>query len=71
MAKLRAVSYLEDNLGSVNLPLSSAIVTYALALSGSDRASVSNDNLLRLAKYDEGNFCMHSFLETYLLNSLF
>lgn len=64
MVKLRAVAFLEEPLGGVNLPLSSAIVTYALALSGSDLASVYNDNLLRLAKYDEGNFCMHIFLET-------
>lgn len=64
MAKRRAVAYLEDYLRTVNLPLSSSIVTYALALSGSDLASEANDNLLRMAKYDEGNFCMHNFLET-------
>lgn len=64
LAKRRAVAYLEDHLGSVTLPLSSSILTYALALSGSDLASGANDNLLRMAKYDEGNFCMCSFLES-------
>lgn len=68
MAKRRAVAYLEDHLRSVNLPLPSSIVTYALALSDSYLASEANDNLLRMAKYDEGNFCMHNFLETWLLN---
>ena len=60
MAKARALAYLEDHLGSVNLPLPTAIVAYALTLSNSDLASAAKENLLRMAKYDEGNlFIIH------------
>nr|BAK64110.1 complement component 3-2 [Hasarius adansoni] len=53
MAKLKAVAYLEDHLHRVNHPLTASIVAYALTLGNRALAQEANNNLLRMAKYDE------------------
>uniref|UniRef100_T1IX39 NTR domain-containing protein n=1 Tax=Strigamia maritima TaxID=126957 RepID=T1IX39_STRMM len=53
IAALRAISYLEHHVGFLNHPYSLAVVTYALTLAKSPKASSANAKLKALAIFNE------------------